>query len=243
LTEGLLAMCATRLLGTAARLLPALAGALLAGCMLTAPKVEVLQPGAVRPSTPNPWASTPAAAPVASGAIYNPATYRGLFEDRRARLVGDVLTIQIQERHSAKQSSNSSLDRNGSLDAKIALVPGVNPASLSRAQVKGSSESAFAGKGETGTDNQFTGTIAVTVIDVLPNGNMVVAGEKQVGINQNVEALRFSGVVNPATVLPGNVVSSTQVADARLEVRGRGDIDRAQTTGWLARFFLSFLPI
>ena len=71
----------------------------------------------------------------------------------------------------------------------------------------------------------------------------VVVGEKQVGINQNVERLRFSGVINPATILPGNVVTSTQVADARLEVRSRGDIDRAQTTGWLSRFFLSFLPI
>ena len=81
------------------------------------------------------------------------------------------------------------------------------------------------------------------MIEVLPNGNLVVSGEKQVGINQNVETLRFSGVINPANVLPGNVVSSTQVADVRLEVRGTGDIDRAQTIGWLSRFFLSFMPI
>jgi flagellar L-ring protein precursor FlgH len=107
----------------------------------------------------------------------------------------------------------------------------------------GSSDNSFEGKGATGTDNEFNGTITVTVIEVLPNGNLLVSGEKQVGINQNVETLRFSGVVNPATVLPGNLVSSTQIADARLEVRGRGDIDRAQTTGWLTRFFLSFLPI
>jgi len=98
-------------------------------------------------------------------------------------------------------------------------------------------------KGATGADNAFAGTITVTVVETLPNGNLVVSGEKQVGINQNVEVLRFSGVVNPATVLPGNLVSSTQVADARLEVRGRGDIDQAQTVGWLAKFFLSFMPI
>ena len=65
----------------------------------------------------------------------------------------------------------------------------------------------------------------------------VVMGEKQVGVNQNVDVMRFSGVINPATIQPGNLVSSTLVADARLEYRGRGDIDRAQTTGWLARFF------
>ncbi|MGE3927530.1 MAG: flagellar basal body L-ring protein FlgH, partial [Lautropia sp.] len=98
-------------------------------------------------------------------------------------------------------------------------------------------------KGATGSDNQFAGTITVTVVEVLPNGNLVVAGEKQVGINQNLESLRFAGVVNPATIRPNNIVSSTQVADARMQVRGRGDIDKAQTTGWLTRFFLSFLPI
>ena len=75
------------------------------------------------------------------------------------------------------------------------------------------------------------------------NGNLVVAGEKQVGINQNIESLKFAGVVSPMTIQAGNVVSSTQVADARMQVRGKGDIDRAQTTGWLSRFFLSFLPI
>ncbi|MFP5406786.1 MAG: flagellar basal body L-ring protein FlgH, partial [Gammaproteobacteria bacterium] len=97
--------------------------------------------------------------------------------------------------------------------------------------------------GATGADNAFTGSITVTVVELLGNGNLLVSGEKQVGINQNVEVLRFSGVVDPASIRPGNVVSSTQVGDARLEVRGRGDIDRSQTTGWLSRFFLSFLPI
>lgn len=125
------------------------------------------------------------------------------------------------------------------------MLPFASPTSkrFDRLRADGSSDNSFEGKGATGTDNEFNGTITVTVIEVLPNGNLLVSGEKQVGINQNVETLRFSGVVNPATVLPGNLVSSTQIADARLEVRGRGDIDRAQTTGWLTRFFLSFLPI
>jgi flagellar L-ring protein precursor FlgH len=80
------------------------------------------------------------------------------------------------------------------------------------------------------------------VIQVLANGNLVVSGEKQIGINQGTEYVRFSGVVNPATIMAGNVVSSTQVADARLQYRGTGVVDEAQTMGWLARFFLSVLP-
>lgn len=223
----------------------ALAAALLAGC--TTPSVQVLQPTSVRPQASQ--ASIVAAhanpAQTASGAIYRPSSFRGLFEDRRARLVGDILTIQIQEKTSARSSSNSSVDRNASVDASIGRLPFRSPGSslIPKLGVSGSSANSFEGKGETGADNAFSGTITVTVFEVLPNGNLVVSGEKQVGINQNLEVLRFSGVVDPVSLQPGNLVSSTRVADARLEVRGRGDIDQAQTMGWLARFFLSFLPI
>jgi len=215
---------------------------MLGGCMLTTPKVEVREPTTVRPVAAY-SVQAAQATPSTEGAIFQAATFRGLFEDRRARLVGDTITIQIQEQTSAKRSSASSVDRTGKVEAKVAALPFVVPSYLNRAAATGSSSNTFEGKGDTATDNQFTGTITVTVIEVLPNGNLLVSGEKQVGINQNVESLRFSGVVNPVNVLPGNVVSSTQVADARLEVRGTGDIDRAQTVGWLSRFFLSFLPI
>ncbi|MGD9943759.1 MAG: flagellar basal body L-ring protein FlgH [Burkholderiaceae bacterium] len=231
----------------ASRVLAVAALLLIAGCSSTVPKVAVLEPTSVRPepTTASAAAIAAARAPQANGAIYHPSSFRGLFEDRRARLIGDLLTIQIQEKTSARSSSNSSVDRNSSIDASITRLPFVKGTSslLPKLGVGGSSANTFEGKGETGSDNLFSGTIAVTVVDVLPNGNLIVSGEKQVGINQNVEVLRFSGVINPATVLPGNVVASTQVADARLEVRGRGDIDRAHTMGWLSRFFLSFLPI
>lgn len=214
-----------------------------AGCtdLFARPTVDVREPTTIRP--PAMAASTPGATTAEPGAIFMASAHRGLFEDRRARLVGDVITIQIQEKYSAKQSSNSSVERQGSVDAKVGLLPFFTPNSTKRLSAQGSSANTFEGKGETGTDNEFTGVITVTVIEVLPNGNLAVVGEKQVGINQNVERLRFSGVINPATILPGNTVNSTQVADARLEVRSRGDIDRAQTTGWLSKFFMSFLPI
>ena len=81
------------------------------------------------------------------------------------------------------------------------------------------------------------------VREVLPNGNLLVTGEKQIGVNQNVDVLRFSGIVNPTHIRGGNVVSSTQVAEARLEQRGRGDVGRIQGMGWLTRFFLSVAPV
>ena len=78
---------------------------------------------------------------------------------------------------------------------------------------------------------------------VLPNGHLLIAGEKQIGVNANVDVLRFSGQVDPRAIQPGNSVPSTQIANVRVEHRGRGQQAEAQAMGWLARFFLSVLPI
>ena len=82
----------------------------------------------------------------------------------------------------------------------------------------------------------------MTVIDVYPNGNLLVSGEKQIAMSQGTEFIRFSGVVDPAHIRVGNTVRSTQVADARIEYRANGYIDEAQTMGWLGRFFNNVLP-
>jgi flagellar L-ring protein precursor FlgH len=82
----------------------------------------------------------------------------------------------------------------------------------------------------------------VTVIEVLPSGNLVVSGEKQIGINQGSEFVRFSGVVSPNRISVGNVISSSQVADMRVEYRGNGYVDEAQTLGWFQRILLSVNP-
>jgi len=93
------------------------------------------------------------------------------------------------------------------------------------------------------SSNTFSGSITVTVIEVLPNGNLVVAGEKQIGLDKGTEYIRLSGVVQPDTILAGNNVSSAQVADARIEYRTTAKFDSAEVMGWLARFFLSFIPL
>ena len=114
--------------------------------------------------------------------------------------------------------------------------------SFQGADLSASSDTSFNGKGESASNNDFTGTITVTVVEVLSNGNMVVSGEKQLGINQGSEFIRFSGIVNPNNIIAGNTVSSTQVANAHIEYRANGYIDSAQVMGWLSRFFLTFLP-
>ena len=89
----------------------------------------------------------------------------------------------------------------------------------------------------------FSGTLTVTVDQVLVNGNLHVVGEKQIAINQGTEFIRFSGVVNPRTISGSNTVPSTQVADARIEYVGNGYINEAQNMGWLQRFFLNLSPM
>jgi flagellar L-ring protein precursor FlgH len=183
------------------------------------------------------------APPASMGAIFQGAAYRPLFETIRARAVGDLITVQIQENTTARQRSNSSVNREGKVDASIASLPFVTSPVVPRARIGASSSNDASAKGESGSDNVFTGTITATVIDVLPNGNLVIAGEKQVGVNQTVDSLRFSGIVDPRFIRPGNTIVSTQVADVRVEFRGRGDIDRAMTVGWLQRFFFSWAPL
>ncbi len=213
---------------------------LLAGCMTT-PPTNVHQPMSARPPVP--------VGDTATGSIYQPAMYAQsgsrympLFEDRRARSVGDTLVIVINERTNASKKSNSSVSRSGETAFSVPIVAGLPGKTFQGAQLGATSSNEFEGKGESASNNDFTGTIAVTVVDVLANGNLVVSGEKQLGINQGSEFIRFSGVVNPLSIASGNVVSSTQVADAKIEYRGSGQVDSAQVMGWLARFFMTFLP-
>ncbi len=180
---------------------------------------------------------------VNNGSIYQAAQYRPLFEDYRARLVGDSLTVQIIEKISATQKSTSSIDKTGKLAAGITALPLLSLNSFNRASAAANSTVSSAGAGTTQNSNDFAGTITAVVTGVLPNGHLLIAGEKQIGVNHNVDVLRFSGQVDPRMIQTGNVVASAQVANVRIEQRGRGAQAEAQGIGWLGRFFLNVLPI
>jgi flagellar L-ring protein FlgH len=190
------------------------------------------------------YAPPPVVAPVqaSNGSIYQANQYRPLFEDHRARLVGDSLTVQIVEKISATQKSTSSIDKTGKLSASVTALPLVAPNSFKRASAAGSSSNTFSGAGTTENSNDFSGTITAVVTGVLPNGHLLVAGEKQIGVNHNVDVLRFSGQVDPRMIQSGNVVASAQIANVRIEQRGRGAQAEAQGIGWMSRVFLNVLP-
>lgn len=207
---------------------------LLAGCVTTTPPTAVHQPMTARPE---PRTVTPS-----NGAIYNVASARPLFEDRRARFIGDTLIINIQEKVQASKKSENKTARSHEVDASVPTIVGLPFKGAQGTTLSASSSNDFNGKGENTSSNNFTGTLTVTVIEVYPNGNLLVSGEKQIGLKEGEEFIRFSGVVNPNTITGANTVVSTQVADARIEYKANGFIDSAQVMGWLGRFFLSFMP-
>lgn len=210
--------------------------AALSGCGLTTPSTSIHQPMSVRPN-PVPVASQE------NGAIFQPGNARlVLFEDRRARNVGDTLMVVLEERTNASKASSSKASRTGATAIGLPTITRVPGANLEGIDVSASSDSSFEGTGDSAANNVFTGNVSVTVIEVYPNGNLLVSGEKQVGINTGTEYIRFSGVVNPANITATNTVSSTRVADARIEYKGRGYVNEAQNMGFLQRLFLSISP-
>lgn len=214
----------------------AIAVLLLQGCSFMTPPATVHQPMTARAAPRSDIVSNP-------GAIYQPESVRLiLYEDRRARYVGDTITIVIEENTSASKKSSGSASRTGSTELTVPTISGVPFKTFQGMDISADSKTSFAGKGDAASNNLFTGNLAVTVIEVLPNGNLLVSGEKQVTINQGTEFIRFSGVVNPLNITTTNTVSSTRVADARIEYRGNGYINEAQTMGWLSRVFLTVWP-
>ncbi|HQN64427.1 MAG TPA: flagellar basal body L-ring protein FlgH [Methylophilus sp.] len=210
--------------------------AILSACSIT-PDTIVRTPTTAKPSAIKPNAAN-------SGAIFNASAYRPLFEDRRARLVGDILTINITENTNVTKAGGSSSSKTGSVDTSVKMPIGL-PVKLIKEDISIGADSSIKNedKAAANNNNVFNGSITVTVVEVLSNGNLVVSGEKQISLDKGNEYVRFSGVVNPDTVTVGNNVASTKVADARIEYRTNSKIDAAQIASILTRFFLSFAPL
>ncbi|WP_426339251.1 flagellar basal body L-ring protein FlgH [Pseudoduganella sp. S-14] len=208
-----------------------IAAALLSACA-GAPTSIVNGPTSARPLPP-PY--PPAAQN--NGAIYQASTFRPAFEDRRARHVGDVINVVITESTSAVKNGASAGSKSGSVNFGI---PGVLQNRFGT-NVATSADNKFADADSQTLSNSFRGTIGATVVEVLSNGNLIIAGEKQVGMNKATEYIRISGMVNPDSI-NGNSVASTSIADARVEYRTKSNIDGAEVQSMLSRFFLSLLP-
>ncbi|HIE5354680.1 TPA: flagellar basal body L-ring protein FlgH [Stenotrophomonas maltophilia] len=210
--------------------------ALLGGCVIAGdvrpyPAMAPLQP--IMP---------PQAEPTA-GAIYAAGPTLQLYSDRRARDVGDLLTITLLENTTAQTSANTATNKESNLSLGTPSIFGA-PVTLGgkdilSASAKGARD--FTGKGNSAQSNRLQGSVTVTVIQRLPNGNLVVQGQKNLRLNQGDELVQVQGIVRPGDISPDNTLPSSRVAEARIVYGGRGPVAQSNAMGWLSRFFNSGL--
>ncbi|WP_456408025.1 flagellar basal body L-ring protein FlgH [Thiolapillus sp.] len=177
-----------------------------------------------------------APAPASNGAIYQADTSLSLFEDLKARKVGDILTILLDERTNAEKKADTSVDKSSESGIGVPKLFGQTVPELENSVSAGHK---FETEGDSKQSNKLEGSITVTVAQVLSNGNLVVQGEKWITINHGEEFIRLRGIVRPLDIGPDNSISSTKVADAQILYSGRGTLARANKPGWLTEFFLS----
>jgi flagellar L-ring protein precursor FlgH len=176
-----------------------------------------------------------------SGSIYQAGYDMRLFEDNKAMRVGDILTIKFNELTQAqkKDDLNSKKDNQISFTAPSLFGMAVSTMTGHDLNTKVASKNQFTGSGAADQSNSLTGDISVTVVELLPNGNLKVRGEKRVTLNQGDEYIRLSGIVRPVDVDPSNTISSDKVADATIMYTGNGAMADASKMGWISRILYS----
>jgi len=184
---------------------------------------------------------------VATGAIYRPDVPSAVFgSERRARAVGDTLKVDIAESLKASNKHTTDNKRDNKVSTK---GPGTSNSGtglftrLLNLDATASGSDSFKGSGEGESESSFTGRVAVAVIRVLGNGHLLVAGQRSIALSNGTTVLRFSGVVNPRDIQPGDVVASADVVDAQLEAMGRGELGENTRRSWLQRVFTNSLRV
>jgi flagellar L-ring protein precursor FlgH len=216
---------------------PVTAVTLVAGCGT----IVGVQPGNDPPAMP----AQPAPPPATDGALYQPATALTLFDDVKARRVGDTLTILLSERMQASKSASTDASKESTVDTGNPVILGdtITRNGEDILNNEWETEQEFEGKGSSSQSNRLDGSITVTVADVLPNGNLYVRGEKWLALNQGEEFVQIAGIVRPTDIAPNNSVPSYKVADARITYGGNGIIPDANRAGLLSRFFMKLWPL
>ena len=176
---------------------------------------------------------------VATGGIYRAGQYQALASSRRARQIGDILTVRLVERTRASKSQSADASRDSEFGVTF---PGALPSAVPRDIFEGGGSSGFSGSGSADQQNRLLGDITVSVADVLPNGVLLVRGEKRIEVSRGEEYIRLSGLVRPGDIGIDNSVPSTRVGNARISYAGTGQVAAPSRQGWLQRFFTAVSP-
>ena len=202
----------------------ALAGA--AGCHTTKPS---------KPDEGLAWTQDQPPPPT-NGAIYQAGREIVLAENPIAHHVGDIVTIVLNEATAAQKSATTTTSK-----ATAVTMPGTTLINKNVPFLTNNMNDAtkFDGEGASAQSNSLTGYLTATVLKVLPNGNLFIAGEKQIGLNQGKEYIRVTGVIRPIDLASDDSIPSYRVASAKITYNGKGAINDANAQSWLSRFFNS----
>lgn len=179
--------------------------------------------------------------PGSEGSVYKSGYGLALFEDLKARRVGDIITVLLVERTDASKNASTNTSKSSDVDTGSPVVAG-RPVTDDGIQVLNNTIAAerdFTGEGDSTQSNSLDGSVSVTVAQVLANGNLYVRGQKRITLNQGEEFIQITGIVRPNDVSTANTVLSTRMADAQITYSGKGAIASSNKPGWLTRFFSS----
>lgn len=214
----------------------------LVGCSASSQSPQITQP-VVQPMTyrePAPTYSNP-------GSIYSGNSYRSLYEDGRARRVGDIVTINVMENSTASQSATTSTTKESTANSGITSLFGMT--SLFGVPIGGAapllgvaSTNEFDGDGSTSRQNTISATLAARVINVLSDGNMHIEAVREIKVNNETQFMVVSGIIRTRDISTANTIASTQIANAKIEYYGQGILSEKQKPGWLIRFLDAISP-
>lgn len=179
-----------------------------------------------------------------NGSLFSSNSAVSLFDDNKAKHIGDIITVVLQERTSSSKSSNVDVTK----ESEVSIAPNATAGTIFGSQPRlgefglatsltGDRE--FKGEAEADQSNRLSGNISVTVVDIFPNGTLVVRGEKWITLNRGNEFIRISGLIRPDDISPDNTITSAKIANARIAYSGTGELADSQQMGWLTRFFNS----
>lgn len=177
----------------------------------------------------------------ADGAIYQVSSNRFFFEDIRARRVGDVINVILDERTDATKTATTSANKGTTIGLPSPTLFGGKATARGRDILSNdiSASSQFAGTADSSQSNRLNGSVAVVVDKVLTNGNLWIRGEKRLTLNQGSEVVQVSGLIRPVDITPQNTILSNQIADASITYGGSGLLADSNRAGWLTRVFTS----
>ncbi|WP_018691120.1 flagellar basal body L-ring protein FlgH [Algicola sagamiensis] len=178
-----------------------------------------------------------------NGSLYQASVSSGLYTDTKARRVGDIITVMLQESTSASKSAKTETDKESKATINPVTGFGAQPIAFKEQaiQLGMNATNEFSGESKADQSNNLNGSISVHVLRVLKNGNLIIRGEKWLTLNNGDEYIRLTGMIRSDDIDASNTIQSSKVANARIEYSGKGALAKGQEQGWLSKFFSNVL--